>query len=92
MENPGVLNILKYANAVKLTWFSHDDRRHVWIRAELKQMDDINGANTMDIANISRGDLLDLLVDILTSADTDWMKYNSPGVEEWYVLPSLLES
>ena len=93
MENPGVLNILKYANAVKLKWFSHDGSRHVWIRADLKHMDDINGANTVDIADISRGSgLLELLVDILTSADTDWMKYDSPGEEEWYVLPSLMES
>jgi len=92
MENPGVLNILKYANAVKLKWFSHDGSRHVWIRADLKHMDDINGANTVDIANISRGGLLDLMVDILSSADTDWMKYDSPGEEEWYVLPSLLDT
>ncbi len=93
MENPGVLNILKYANAVRLKWYSHDAERLVWIRADLKHMDDINGANTIDIADISRGsDVLELLVDILTSADTDWMKYDSPGEEEWYVLPSLIES
>ena len=92
MENPGVLNILKYANAVKLKWYSHDGSRHVWLRAELKQMDDINGANTVAIASISRGGVLDLMVDIHSSPDTDWMKYDSPGEEEWYVLPLLMES
>ncbi len=93
MENPGVLNILKYANAVKLKWYSRDGAHHVWIRADLKHMDDINGANTVDIADISRGSgVLDLLVEILTSPDTDWMKYDSPGEEEWYVLPSLIEA
>ncbi|MYE27488.1 MAG: hypothetical protein F4X87_09830 [Chloroflexi bacterium] len=93
MENPGVLNILKYANAVKLKWYSRDGARQVWIRADLKHMDDINGANTVDIADISRGSgVLDLLVEILTSPDTDWMKYDSPGEEEWYVLPSLMEA
>lgn len=93
MENPGVLNILKYANAVRLKWYSHDGSRHVWIRADLKHMDDINGSNTIDIADISRGsEVLELLVDILSSPDTDWMKYDSPGEEEWYVLPSLLEA
>ena len=55
-------------------------------------MDDINGANTVDIADISRGsEVLELLVDILKSGDTDWMKYDSPGEEEWYVLPSLMD-
>ena len=93
MENTGVLNILKYANAVKLTKFSHDGARQVWIRADLKRMDDINGANTEGIADIGRGSgVLELLVDILTSPDTDWMKYDSPGEEEWYVLPSLLQA
>ena len=92
-ENPGVLNILKYANAVRLKWYSPEDGRQIWIRADLKHMDDINGANTVDIADISRGSgVLELLVEILTSADTDWMKYDSPGEEEWYVLPSLMES
>lgn len=92
-ENPGVLNILKYANAVKLTWYSHDGGRLVWIRADLKRMDDINGANTVEIADIARGsEALELLIDILTSPDTDWMKYDSPGEEEWYVLPSLMDS
>ena len=92
MENPGVLNILKYANAVRLKWYSPDGARQIWIRANLKYMDDINGANTVDIANISRGAVLDLMVEILCSSDTDWMKYDSPGEEEWYVLPSLLEA
>jgi len=93
MENPGVLNILKYANAVKLKWYSHDGASQVWIRAELKRMDDINGANTVNIADISLGsDVLDLLVEILTSPDTDWMKFDSPGDDEWYVLPSLVET
>ena len=92
MENPGVLNILKYANAVRLKRFRPDKDRQVWIRADLKYMDDINGTNTVDIADISRGgDILEMLVDILTSPDTDWMKYDSPGEEEWYVLPSLME-
>ncbi|MCY3832676.1 MAG: hypothetical protein OXG85_06640 [Chloroflexi bacterium] len=91
MEKPGILNILKYANAVKLEGYSHGDSFE-WIRAELKQMDDINGANTVEIASIRRGALMGLLVDILTSPDTDWMKYDSPGEEEWYVLPSLMEA
>lgn len=90
MENPGVLNILKYANAVKLESYSRADHNE-WIGAEFKRMDDINGLNTANIANLRRGAVLDLLVDILTSAETDWMKYDSPGEEEWYVLPSLLE-
>ncbi len=93
MENPGVLNILKYANAVKLKWYSQSSGNQVWIRADLKHMDDINGANTVDIADMSRGSgLLELLVEILTSPDTDWMKYDSPGEEEWYVLPSLMDT
>ncbi len=93
LENPGVLNILKYANAVKLKWYRPEGRPQVWIRADLKHMDDINGANTIDIADIARGsEVLELLVDILSSPDTDWMKYDSPGEEEWYVLPSLLDS
>ncbi|MDE2857934.1 MAG: hypothetical protein OXN94_08805 [Chloroflexota bacterium] len=91
MENPGILNIMKYANAVKLERYSHRDFSE-WTRAELRQMDDINGANSMYIGSIRRGEVLDLLVDILTSPDTDWMKYDSPGEEEWYVLPSLLET
>ena len=93
MENAGVLNILKYANAVKLKWYSRNSGHHVWIRADLKHMDDINGANTVDIAEISRGSgALELLVDILISPDTDWMKYDSPGEEDWYVLPSLMDT
>ncbi len=92
MENPGELNVLKYANAVRLKWYSSDKKQRRWIRADLKYMDDINGANTIDIADISRGsEVLAVLVDILRSSDTDWMKYDSPGEEEWYVLPSLLE-
>ncbi|MDE2949365.1 MAG: hypothetical protein OXT68_01245 [Chloroflexota bacterium] len=91
MENPGILNIMKYANAVKLERYSHRDFSE-WTRAELRQMDDINGANSMYIGSIRQGEVLDLLVDILTSPDTDWMKYDSPGEEEWYVLPSLLET
>jgi len=92
MENPGVLNILKYANAVKLESYSHDGQRLEWIQAELKRMDNINGANTVNVASIRRRGPLDLLVEILTSPDTDWMKYDSPGEEEWYVLPSLMET
>lgn len=91
MENPGVLNILKYVNAVKLERFGRGDYQE-WIRAELKQMDDINGANTVEIASLRRGDLMELLLDILKSPDTDWLKYDSPGEDEWYVLPSLLEA
>lgn len=91
MENPGVLNILKYANAVKLERFSRGDY-HEWLRAELKEMDDINGSNTVEVASVRRGSIMELLVDILTSPDTDWMKYDSPGEDEWYVLPSLLET
>ncbi len=92
MEYPGELNVLKYANAVRLKWYSSDKKQRRWIRADLKYMDDINGANTIDIADISRGsEVLAVLVDILRSSDTDWMKYDSPGEEEWYVLPSLLE-
>ncbi len=93
MENAGVLNILKYANAIKLKWYRQERDRQIWIRADLKYMDDINGANTIDIADISReSEALEVLVDILISPDTDWMKYDSPGQEEWYVLPSLLEN
>ena len=55
-------------------------------------MDDINGTNSVYVGSVRRGDVLDLLVDILTSPDTDWMKYDSPGEEEWFVLPSLLET
>ena len=92
METPGVLNILKYANAVRLRQYRHDAERSVWIRASLKHMEDINGANTVDVAEIDRGsEALEILVDVLTSSETDWMKYDSPGEEEWYVLPSLLE-
>ncbi len=91
MENPGILNILKYVNAVKLERYSHRDYSE-WVLAELRQMADINGANSMIIGSVRRGEVLDLLVDILTSPDTDWMKYDSPGEEEWYVLPSLIES
>ncbi len=92
MDNPGILNILKYANAVRLKWYSPDNKQRTWIRADLKRMDDINGSNTIDIADISRGsEALEVLVDILRSADTDWMKYDSPGEEEWYVLPSILK-
>ncbi len=90
MENPGVLNILKYANAVKLERFGRSDYQK-WLRAELRQMDDINGANSVNVGSIRRGEVLELLMDILTSPDTDWMKYDSPGEDEWYVLPSLLE-
>lgn len=92
MENPGVLNILKYANAIQLTAFRTDGNRQVWLRADLKYMDDINGTNTLEIAAIRReSQLIELLLEILASSDTDWMKYDSPGEEEWYVLPSLLE-
>ena len=91
MENPGVLNILKYANAVKLERYVRREFSE-WIRAELRQMDDINGTNSVYVGSVRRGDVLDLLVDILTSPDTDWMKYDSPGEEEWFVLPSLLET
>ena len=90
LENPGVLNILKYANAVKLERFGRGDYQ-TWLRAELRQMDDINGANSVNVGSIRRGEVLALLLDILTSPDTDWMKYDSPGEDEWYVLPSLLE-
>ena len=92
MENPGVLNILKYANAVQLRAYRPDADRVIWTRASLKHMDDINGMNTKDVADVdSDTEALALLVDILKSPDTDWMKYDSPGQEEWFVLPSLME-
>ncbi len=92
MENPGVLNILKFANAVQLRAYRPDRDRTIWTRASLKHMDDINGTNTIDVADVDRdSDALELLIEILKSSDTDWMKYDSPGQEEWYVLPSLLE-
>ena len=90
MENTGALNILKYANAVQLRAYRPDSGKQVWIRADLKFMDDINGTNTKDIADIRReSGLLEHLVEILRSPDTDWMKYDSPGETDWYVLPSL---
>ena len=92
MENPGVLNILKYANAVQLRAYRPNRDSVIWTRASLKHMEDINGTNTKDVADVDRdSEALELLVDILTSSDTDWMKYESPGQEEWYVLPSLME-
>ena len=92
MENQGALNILQYANAIRLRVYRRDRDHFAWIRAELKHMEDINGTNSRDIADIGdESNLLNLLVDILKSPDTDWMKYDSPGKEEWYVLPSLAE-
>ena len=75
-----MLNILKYANAVQLRAYRPDADRVIWTRASLKHMDDINGMNTKDVADVdSDTEALALLVDILKSPDTDWMKIRFAG-------------